>query len=467
MAIASKTGTVQFQPSDYYLMLSQDTFRLDKDNAFVGGSTLTVTAKKRTNAVGDVGYGEVLITVTPDSGTAKTSTSGSLSFSVTSSMSKITVTLTDTAKIITHDQRTVMVVRDGLNGSQGATGKTGASFYMAGSYSATTSYTRDAYKAPVVELDGLYYAQIKEGTIVGINPKTDAANNGGNWVVFDMFKYIFSEVAFIKFGKLGSAVFNGDFMMSEYGVNSNGTLNNNYEKFDATLADPTTNSNFMPNILMNLSNGEAWMQNVHVRGEINDITETSLSVSGTVQGSSLSSTLTTLLDETGIHTKATSDCYAAIDLGLTYGVVGDTSCYRALSISNTSTYGGAMMCGLYMDINSSDYGMVVNGGSTHIISSGLTRIQGLSLYGIKNTSGTLSSTVDFILASGNITLPSASTVPGKIVFVKMGGNYTISSSSTIVKSSGSGTYTSESFDNRALFFVSNGSKWYEFTCYTR
>lgn len=364
MTVASKTGTVRFQPSEYYLVLSQDTFRLDKDNAFVGGSTLTVTAKKRTDAVSGVSAGEVLITVVPDSGTTGTSTSGSLTYAVTSSMKKITVTLTDPAKTVTHDQRTVMVVKDGAGSlsysiqcnadvirkatdgtfdpsiltwivvksdgstltrletlsacvAEGLTLKymrntdssmqtiqetllhtilpsmtsislyvykadvavaektvkvvsdgTGPSFYMAGTYSSTTSYTRDAFGAPVVQLDGLYYGQKKVGTIKGINPKTDVANNGGNWGVFDMFKYIFTEVAFILFGKLGSAIFNGDFMFSQHGVNSSGVANQNYTAFNPSLADPTTNASFMPNILLNLFTGKAWFRDAVIGGSL-------------------------------------------------------------------------------------------------------------------------------------------------------------------------------------------------------
>jgi hypothetical protein len=76
--------------------------------------------------------------------------------------------------------------------------------------------------------------------------------------------------------------------------------------------------------------------------------------------------------------------------------------------------------------------------------------------------------VDFLVANGNVTLPAASTCKGKIIFVKItGGSRTITSSSTIYKCSDSGTYTSDTFNNRALFFISNGTAWYEFACYQR
>jgi hypothetical protein len=83
--------------------------------------------------------------------------------------------------------------------------------------------------------------------------------------------------------------------------------------------------------------------------------------------------------------------------------------------------------------------------------------------------------VDFLVATGTVTLPLASSCPGKMIFIKIkGGTRTITSSyksstekDLIYKSSNNETYTSDSFNNRALFFISDGSAWYEFTCYTR
>lgn len=151
---------------------------------------------------------------------------------------------------------------------QGENGKAGAGYYMAGSYSDTTSYVRDSYKAPVVELGSIYYALLKEGTTKGVNPKTDVANNGGTWGMVGDLKYIMAELAFIKFGKLGSAVFNGDFMFSQYGVDSNGASTSAYESFDASLSDPTANAAFMPNILLNFFNGKAWFRGADVKGTV-------------------------------------------------------------------------------------------------------------------------------------------------------------------------------------------------------
>lgn len=462
MTVASKTGTVRFQPSEYYLVLSQDTFRLDKDNAFVGGSTLTVTAKKRTDAVSGVSAGEVLITVVPDSGTTGTSTSGSLTYAVTSSMKKITVTLTDPAKTVTHDQRTVMVVKDGATGSPGAAGAAGPSFYMAGTYSSTTSYTRNSFKAPVVQLDGLYYGQKKVGTITGINPKTDVANNGGNWEVFDMFKFIFAEVAFIAFGKLGSAVFNGDYMYSQYGVNSSGTSNQNYTSFDSSLSDPTTNTSFMPNILFDFKLGKAWFRDINaLGGKIGGMTiQSNKLYCDSAGGGGLD------FEFSGskflrVNTDTTALLYARSDNS---------------KIASFAAYGSGAIA-LELLCNSSGFGYALSStGAVRMYSrysSELITVAGLALAAKRGTSfsnpsqnvSLTTAWVDFLVATGNVTLPNANSCPGKILFIKLQGNYTITSSSYIMKASGTTTYTSDTFDTRALFFISDGSMWYEFRCY--
>lgn len=234
-----------------------------------------------------------------------------------------------------------------------------------------------------------------------------------------------------------------------------------------------------------ISNIQLTADKVTIYGEttINDIFKVSngvITLGGfTVNNDSLTSTTTVLGSTMNMELSAKNINFMYSD-GLGAGVAmeavfGPTSSYfsnegtitAGVKISNTAGK-SSQQAGLLLNV-SSGYNIYASGGSCFLLPSAgnLTRIQGLSLYGIRNTSGTLNSITDFILASGNVTLPAASTLPGKIIFVKMSGNYSVSSTSTIVKSSGSDTYTRESFNNRALFYISNGSRWYEFTCYSR
>ena len=79
--------------------------------------------------------------------------------------------------------------------------------------------------------------------------------------------------------------------------------------------------------------------------------------------------------------------------------------------------------------------------------------------------------VDFLVATGNFELPSASNCEGKILIVKANGTRTITSASPIVNCDGTGYYGtnddgkySKSLGSTALFYLSDGSVWYEFRC---
>ncbi len=265
MTKATKIGEVKFRPSQYFVRVTPDVLHY-KNGAFEEGSVLDIRAIKRGDEENSVGKNEVIISVSADGDTPTTSVEGQMYFEVYSDTKVVTITLRDIDDTKTYDTKTVVVIKDGADGKPGAAGP---SYYMAGSYSATVVYTRDQYKSPVVELDGLYYGKIKDGSHSGIDPKTDVANNGGYWAVFEDFKYIFTEAAFIKFGKLASAVFNGNYMFSQYGVTSAGAATDAYQSFDPSLADPTANAAFMPNILLDFYNGKAWFNDIVAKGTIN------------------------------------------------------------------------------------------------------------------------------------------------------------------------------------------------------
>lgn len=260
----SKVGQIEFRPSQYFIRVTPDVLHY-RNGAFEEGTVLDIRAIKRGEEELSVGEEEVLISASADGGTPTTSVSGQMYFGVYSDTVKVTIELKDLEGTKIYDTKSVLVIRDGADGKPGAAGP---SYYPAGKYSDNISYTRNATQAPVVELEGMFYGQLKVGTIKGINPKTDVANNDGNWEVFDMFKYIFTEVAFILFGKLGSAIFNGDFMFSQHGVNSSGVANQDYTAFNPSLADPTTNASFMPNILLNLLTGKVWFRDAVIGGSL-------------------------------------------------------------------------------------------------------------------------------------------------------------------------------------------------------
>lgn len=142
----------------------------------------------------------------------------------------------------------------------GATGPIGPLVYPAGEYNAATKYIRTALSAPMVLDDGQYYVLNKEGTFTGIRPKDDYAANGSKatWVLMEYVKYAFVEVLMANFAKLGSAVFYGDVMMSQQGVDHRGASSSNYQNYNRPVYDPDTGQSlpgFTPNLLFNFLTG--------------------------------------------------------------------------------------------------------------------------------------------------------------------------------------------------------------------
>ena len=115
-------------------------------------------------------------------------------------------------------------------------------------------------------------------------------------------------------------------------------------------------------------------------------------------------------------------------------------------------------------------GSVSISGGYVSLSSGAA-VKGLSVGNISSSFGT---DTDFIVGSGTITLPSASTYKGKVIFVKCTSTTTIRSLSPIYKgneykplSKNDDGYYNDSYSARSIIFLSNGTSWFEFTCWYR
>lgn len=146
----------------------------------------------------------------------------------------------------------------------------GRSYYPDGKYDSKKNYKVTAYSAPFVYEDGLYYGLTNETDegVTGIDPKTDVADNGGNWEVFDELQFVMSKVLFTEWGKLGSAIFYEEYMMSQYGTDADGNEVQTYSGYkDFDYSDPTGGS-FRPNILLNFLTGESWFRKTRVDGNI-------------------------------------------------------------------------------------------------------------------------------------------------------------------------------------------------------
>lgn len=102
-------------------------------------------------------------------------------------------------------------------------GKDGLLAYPAGVFDEDTTYKADSETTPVVLYNENYYRLNRGCEYTGNsaeygNPALDVANNGGNWTLFDKFNSVFAEIVMAAFAKLASAVFYGDWMLSQQGT---------------------------------------------------------------------------------------------------------------------------------------------------------------------------------------------------------------------------------------------------------
>lgn len=123
----------------------------------------------------------------------------------------------------------------------GTDGIQGATPYPHGSWAGNIDYTRDKITAPYVEYMGDYYLLTKEGTFTNVLP-----TNTNVWTKFKNFAFMYTEILLADFAKVGSAIFVGDNMISQHGVDKNGNPSTNYHLYP---------ENFIPNYDTNLRQG--------------------------------------------------------------------------------------------------------------------------------------------------------------------------------------------------------------------
>ncbi len=155
-----------------------------------------------------------------------------------------------------------------MDGKDGVAGQNGKFYYYAGTFISGTEYTATAHQAPyVAKYDSgnssyYYYMLVAETNLISgsyIEPGVDSNISRSVWEQMNAsFKYLMSEVFFANFAKLGSAVFSGDYMLSQYGDihdhDGAKVSSQAYQQFDSTDflstskddeqdSDPTFDSN--------------------------------------------------------------------------------------------------------------------------------------------------------------------------------------------------------------------------------
>ncbi len=169
---------------------------------------------------------------------------------------------------VVHEIGALPIVSNGADGdpgspgSPGSTGLTGPWWWPAGFWNSTYVYERTTDSFPVVEYEGHYYYPKAVGTIAaGGNPPDD--NNA--WQLATQFKVVFVEALFAEFAKLGSAIINGDWMISQHGK-LYGVDSSTYTLFDPSDPEGKVNGHFRPNYAVDLKNGVSYLNKSKIRG---------------------------------------------------------------------------------------------------------------------------------------------------------------------------------------------------------
>ena len=129
-------------------------------------------------------------------------------------------------------------VKDGL---QGARGKAGRFYYFAGDWNSSASYVMTDTQAPYVKRGNSFYMLDNAGnggtnvTSTNQDPSNASYGNGKPWtsMMSDM-KYYIAQAFFGSYAHFGSAIINGDWMISQYGT-LNGSENQGYSDFNPLL----------------------------------------------------------------------------------------------------------------------------------------------------------------------------------------------------------------------------------------
>ena len=175
----------------------------------------------------------------------------------------------------------------GTNGLNGENGSKGQIIYPEGIYNVNTVYQGTADKTPYVydSNDANYYVLNIVGTWQGTlhsneSPSTDTSNS---WIKLDAFEAIYAKVGIIANGLIGSAVFNGDYMFSQQGIDSSGQASTQYQNFNP---ETPTGGAFTPNILFNFRTGAGHMAAGNISFETDgNIYTKNISVNGNMSSS--------------------------------------------------------------------------------------------------------------------------------------------------------------------------------------
>lgn len=157
-----------------------------------------------------------------------------------------------------------------------------------------------------------------------VNPKTYIANGTlpRVWAAYQNWPLLCTQMFLAQFAKIGSAVFMGDYMLSQYGKNAGGSVITDYRQFDSSKLGQA-GCPFTPRVYVNWKTGKVYMDYAEVAGTIN-------AKDGTIGGFEI---------HDGYIGAAGSGTFGELSINRNFIRVGDSSCYAFIGAGLLSLFG--------------------------------------------------------------------------------------------------------------------------------
>ena len=247
------------------------------DGTAVQTSSMTLTVISKPTSITVQTYADVSqisknrLYITYSANVARTNLEGTILFSISDG--------TNT----TYSSVDVVCANDGQQG------KTGRFFYFADNFDKnnnTDTFSATDTEAPFFRYNNNYWVWVGEN-FSNKTMKWLYENKGGfptslnsNYAIMVTdFKYLITEAIFGSYAHFGSAIINGDWMISQWGT-KNGVFSQDYTKFDPAYPNESVNTthtvngttwtgyNFVPNYCVDLLKGVSYQNKAVVRGTI-------------------------------------------------------------------------------------------------------------------------------------------------------------------------------------------------------
>ncbi|MDY4411220.1 MAG: hypothetical protein SPE56_10455 [Prevotella sp.] len=175
----------------------------------------------------------------------------------------------------TKDGNATYVRLTGEKGQPGQTGGVGPMMYYAGEWQSGVSYVRTAQVVPLVSHgdDQFFYFPAKEGTLLNNEP----SSSNTDWKQQQKVPLLLAQLLMVDFGKIASAVFCGDYMMSQRGRHFDTSKNayvydDDYKSFDPTTYEQSDDRDWRPLVSIDFKEGLLRVINmIAIGGQFQDV----------------------------------------------------------------------------------------------------------------------------------------------------------------------------------------------------